>query len=130
MSLLTALLVICAAAASFMWRFARRLERRAGPWIAAPARETLSVRQVQHSVAHAQNADARPSPTGIGKAGPKAVASSRLDALDLLRLVAVLMVVFYHYGFWGRQRRAFRRSRCPVSPPSRSTASWAFPSSS
>lgn len=28
-------------------------------------------------------------------------ASSRVEALDLLRLVAVLMVVFYHYGFWG-----------------------------
>ena len=31
----------------------------------------------------------------------KDVASSRVDALDLLRLLAVLMVVFYHYGFWG-----------------------------
>ena len=27
--------------------------------------------------------------------------ASRVGALDLLRLVAVLMVVFYHYGFWG-----------------------------
>jgi peptidoglycan/LPS O-acetylase OafA/YrhL len=31
----------------------------------------------------------------------KDVASSRVGSLDLLRLVAVLMVVFYHYGFWG-----------------------------
>lgn len=29
------------------------------------------------------------------------VTSSRVQALDLLRLLAVLMVVFYHYGFWG-----------------------------
>lgn len=29
------------------------------------------------------------------------VTSSRVEALDLLRLLAVLMVVFYHYGFWG-----------------------------
>src|ERR1700738_5678916 len=31
----------------------------------------------------------------------KNVASARVSSLDLLRLIAVLMVVFYHYGFWG-----------------------------
>jgi peptidoglycan/LPS O-acetylase OafA/YrhL len=101
MSLLIALLVICAATASFMWRFRRRLERRAGPWIAATAGETLSAGQVQRSVSHAQNAGLPKFQTAVPRALAKDVASSRVAALDLLRLVAVLMVVFYHYGFWG-----------------------------
>jgi peptidoglycan/LPS O-acetylase OafA/YrhL len=101
MSLLIAVLVICAATASFMWRFRRRLAHRAGPWIAAPVGEAPSARQAQCSIAHAPNTDARASQTGIARAASKHVASSRVAALDLLRLVAVLMVVFYHYGFWG-----------------------------
>ena len=32
---------------------------------------------------------------------PSAVQTSRVEALDLLRLVAVLGVVLYHFGFWG-----------------------------
>jgi peptidoglycan/LPS O-acetylase OafA/YrhL len=32
---------------------------------------------------------------------PKADHTSRVEALDLLRLVAVLGVVLYHFGFWG-----------------------------
>lgn len=37
----------------------------------------------------------------------------RLDALDVLRLIAVLAVAFYHFGFWG--------------PPSHGTTSVALP---
>ncbi|NOJ38139.1 acyltransferase family protein [Bradyrhizobium australiense] len=32
---------------------------------------------------------------------PSATPTSRVEALDLLRLVAVLGVVLYHFGFWG-----------------------------
>jgi peptidoglycan/LPS O-acetylase OafA/YrhL len=32
---------------------------------------------------------------------PSATPASRVEALDLLRLVAVLGVVLYHFGFWG-----------------------------
>src|SRR2546427_494309 len=32
---------------------------------------------------------------------PQADHTSRVEALDLLRLVAVLAVVLYHFGFWG-----------------------------
>src|SRR5437016_2871844 len=32
---------------------------------------------------------------------PSASSTSRVEALDLLRLVAVLGVVLYHFGFWG-----------------------------
>ena len=32
---------------------------------------------------------------------PSATSTSRVEALDLLRLVAVLGVVLYHFGFWG-----------------------------
>src|SRR4051794_15709488 len=32
---------------------------------------------------------------------PEPRPASRVEALNLLRLVAVLGVVFYHYGFWG-----------------------------
>jgi len=32
---------------------------------------------------------------------PSAGSPSRVEALDLLRLVAVLGVVLYHFGFWG-----------------------------
>ena len=32
---------------------------------------------------------------------PHADHTSRVEALDLLRLVAVLAVVLYHFGFWG-----------------------------
>lgn len=32
---------------------------------------------------------------------PSAAPTSRVEALDLLRLVAVLGVVLYHFGFWG-----------------------------
>jgi peptidoglycan/LPS O-acetylase OafA/YrhL len=101
MSLLIALLVICAATTLFMGRFRRRLERRAGPWIAAPAGEIPSAGQVRRSGSHTQNAGVPQFQTGVARALPKNAASSRVDALDLLRLVAVLMVVFYHYGFWG-----------------------------
>jgi peptidoglycan/LPS O-acetylase OafA/YrhL len=31
----------------------------------------------------------------------KTQGTSRVEALDLLRLVAVAAVVIYHYGFWG-----------------------------
>jgi hypothetical protein len=57
MPLLIVLLAICAAAASFMWRFRRSLERQTGPWIAAPAGETPPSGQLQRPVAHGQNAD-------------------------------------------------------------------------
>src|SRR6185369_12621027 len=32
---------------------------------------------------------------------PSASSTSRVEALDLLRLVAVLGVLLYHFGFWG-----------------------------
>ena len=32
---------------------------------------------------------------------PSVSPTSRVEALDLLRLVAVLGVVLYHFGFWG-----------------------------
>jgi peptidoglycan/LPS O-acetylase OafA/YrhL len=32
---------------------------------------------------------------------PSATPTLRVEALDLLRLVAVLGVVLYHFGFWG-----------------------------
>ena len=32
---------------------------------------------------------------------PSATPTLRVEALDLLRLVAVLSVVLYHFGFWG-----------------------------
>jgi peptidoglycan/LPS O-acetylase OafA/YrhL len=40
-------------------------------------------------------------------------ATSRVEALDLLRLVAVLAVIFYHFGFWGPASNGISQTAIP-----------------
>lgn len=40
-------------------------------------------------------------------------ATSRVEALDLLRLVAVLGVIFYHFGFWGPASNGIPQTAIP-----------------
>ncbi|MET4177828.1 peptidoglycan/LPS O-acetylase OafA/YrhL [Bradyrhizobium sp. LA6.1] len=43
--------------------------------------------------------------------------SSRVPALDLLRLVAVGAVVLYHYGFWGAASHGVAQVALPALAP-------------
>jgi peptidoglycan/LPS O-acetylase OafA/YrhL len=48
---------------------------------------------------------------------PKAHQTSRVEALDLLRLVAVLGVVLYHFGFWGPASNGIPQAAIPLLAP-------------
>jgi peptidoglycan/LPS O-acetylase OafA/YrhL len=56
---------------------------------------------------------------------------SRVPGLDLLRLVAVAAVVFYHYGFWGPASHGVPQVALPyLASYAQNTDFWAFPYSS
>jgi peptidoglycan/LPS O-acetylase OafA/YrhL len=60
---------------------------------------------------------------------PNTAQTPRVEALDLLRLVAVLGVVLYHFGFWGPGANGI--PAIPWLTPVGNTAFWAcLPSSS
>jgi peptidoglycan/LPS O-acetylase OafA/YrhL len=48
---------------------------------------------------------------------PNADQTSRVEALDLLRLVAVLGVVLYHFGFWGPASNGIPQAAIPWLAP-------------
>ena len=57
---------------------------------------------------------------------PSAGSPPRVEALDLLRLVAVLGVVLYHFGFWGPASHGVASASLPCGSavPSGSPAAW------